>query len=411
MHTSLESLCELYEDGPCGLLFVDGAGRLVHVNRTLLAWTGYSDAELRQGSPYSLLLTVPGALLFQTHCIPLLRLRGVISEISLDLRCKDGRQMPVLLAASVKKDDAGKESLVRVMFASAPNRREYERELLRARTQAEDAADKLRRMTEQAQRKVAEQEVLLASVAQMTSGDLDTPVSMDSESSLFPLASALDRMRKDILEQLRKLQEHTAEVQQLNKELRRQIEQRSRLLVASMESDLARSDSFDSEETSTETQPILARGVVLADRYLIGDILGQGGMGTVYEVVRLSDGKHFAAKVLGDKPSYRAMARFAREAQLLARINHPNLIDILDVDITEDRVAYIIMELVRGKSLAELTHRYGERDLMLRILLQTAQALTAVHAAGAVHRDLMLAARSSRIGDLPTRGELAAKTK
>lgn len=395
MHTLPESQYELYEESPCGLLFVDGTGRLVHVNRTLLAWTGYSKEELQHSSPYSLLLTVPGALLFQTHCIPLLRLRGFLSEISLDLRCKDGRQMPVLLAASVQKDDAGKESLVRVLFASAPNRREYERELLRARTQAEDAADKLRRMTEQAQRKVAEQEVLLASVARMTSGDLNTPVSIDSESSLFPLASALDRMRTDILEQIRTLQEHTAEVQQLNKELRRQIEQRSRLLIASMESDLARSDAFDEEETSTEFQPMLARGVVLAERYLIGDILGQGGMGTVYGVVRLSDGKHFAAKVLGDKLSHRAMARFAREAQLLARINHPNLIDIVDVDITDDRVAYIIMELVRGRSLAELTHRYGERDFMLQILLQTAQELTAVHAAGAVHRGLVLAACST----------------
>lgn len=379
---------ELYEDGPCGLLFLDGNGRLIHVNRTLLDWTGYSEAELQKSSPYALLLTVPGSLLFQTHCIPLLRLRGFISEISLDLRCKDGRQMPVLLAANVKKDESGTESLIRILFVSAPNRREYERELLRARTQAEEAADKLRRMSEEAQRKVAEQDVLLASVARMTSGDLDTPVWMDSQSYLFPLASALDRMRKDILDQICKLKEHTVEVQQLNKELRRQIEQRSRLLVASMESGLASGMDAGKEEYSTEIQPILARGTLLADRYVIGDILGQGGMGTVYGVTRVSDGRHFAAKILGDKPSYRAMARFAREAQLLARINHPNLIDIIDVDITEDRVAYIIMELVRGKSLAELVNRYGERDFMLWILLQTAEALTAVHSAGAVHRDL-----------------------
>lgn len=386
--SSLALMEELYEDGPYGLLFLDGRGQLVHVNRTLLSWTGYSEAELQKSSPYSLLLTVPGALLFQTHCIPLLRLRGFISEISLDLRCKDGRQMPVLLAANVKKDETGTESLVRVLFVSAPNRREYERELLRARTQAEDAASKLRRMSEEAQRKVAEQEVLLQSVARMTSGDLDTPVGVDSQSSLFPLASALDRMRKDILDQICKLKDHAAEVQQLNKELRRQIEQRSRLLVASMESGLASGMDAEKEEYSTDIQPILARGTLLAERYVIGDILGQGGMGTVYEVTRAADGRPFAAKVLGDKPSYRAMARFAREAQLLARINHPNLIDIIDVDITEDRVAYIIMELVRGKSLAELRHRYGERDFMLWILLQTAEALTAVHSAGAVHRDL-----------------------
>lgn len=111
-------------------------------------------------------------------------------------------------------------------------------------------------------------------------------------------------------------------------------------------------------------------------------------MGTVYEVERVSDGRHFAAKVLSVKPSYLAMARFAREAQLLARLQHPNLIAIVDVDISTDRLAYLVMEQVDGQSLEELHARYGERELMLSVLFQVAEALAAVHAAGVVHRDL-----------------------
>lgn len=375
-----ESLAELYEDAPCGYLSLRPDGEIVRVNRTFLGWTGYAAGELLGGKRFAALLTMPGALLYETHCAPLLRLRGSIGEIALDVLCRDGKALPVLFSAAAKKDAAGAVTLFRVVILNAPTRREYERELLRARTAADQAAEQLRIHHELAERKVAEQDILLQAVARMAAGDLKAPVHSEPGSWLEPLARGLESMREDILRQIHEMKERNDEVQQLNRELRYQIERRSGLLVESM---LAKMD-----DSAQEVLPILPKGTLLARRYRIGEMLGQGAMGTVYEVERLWDGRRFAAKVLSSRPDYQAMARFAREAQLLARIQHPNLISIIDADVTQDRVAYIIMELVSGKSLAEYDASYGDRSFMLPVLQQIADALAAVHAADVVHRDL-----------------------
>lgn len=383
-----ESLEELYEEAPCGYLSLLPDGEIIRVNRTLLSWTGYSAEELYAGKQFPALLTVPGALLYETHCAPLLRLRGSIGEIALDLLCRDGMPLPVLFSAVARRDPSGAPCSFRVVVLHAPKRREYERELLLARTQAEEAAELLSIQREVAERKVAEQDRILQAMRLMAAGDLETPVSIEPESLLSPLARGLDRMRQDILSQIREMEERNAEILRLNAELRHQIEQRSRLLVESMQSAMDKDRASAMDDTSGEVLPSLPSGTLLAKRYRVEAILGQGAMGTVYEVERISDGRRFAAKVLNVKPDYRAMARFAREAQLLARLQHPNLITIVDVDITTDRLAYLVMELVHGKSLAEMAARYGDRDFMLSVLPQIADALTMVHAEGIVHRDL-----------------------
>lgn len=371
---------ELYQEAPCGHLSLLPDGTIIRVNRTFLAWSGYSLQELLSGRRFSSILTVPGALLYETHCAPLLRLRHSIGEIALDILCKAGTPLPVLLSAAARCDEAGAPIVFQIVILNAPKRREYERELLRARTQAEDAAEQLRIHREIAERKVAEQDTLLAAVARMAAGDLDTHVAIEESSWLAPLADGLERMRRDILRQMKELSERNAEVELLNRELRYQIERRSGLLVESM---LSKIDSGPVEAT-----PILPPGTMLAGRYRIGAMLGQGAMGTVYQVERVWDGRVFAAKVLSVKPDYQAMARFAREAQLLARLQHPNLIAIIDADVSQDRVAFIVMELVSGASLAEFAERYGDCGFMLNVLVQIASALSVVHAADVVHRDV-----------------------
>src|SRR4051812_18544915 len=165
-----ESLEELYEEAPCGYLSLLPDGEIVRVNRTLLSWTGYSAEELYAGKRLTALLTVPGALLYETHCAPLLRLRGSIGESSLDLLCRDGMPLPILFSAVAKRDPSGAPCLLRVVVLNAPRRREYERELLLARTQAEEAAELLRVQREVAERKMAEQDRILQAMSQMAAG-------------------------------------------------------------------------------------------------------------------------------------------------------------------------------------------------------------------------------------------------
>lgn len=391
-HTATEILEDLYEDAPCGHISLLADGKIVRVNRTLLDWLGYSAEELTLGRYFPTLLTVPSALLYESYCVPLLRMRGSVGEVALDFLCRDGRHLPVLLSADAKRDLSGTPYLLRLAIFSSPKRREYELELRLARAQAEDITEQLRVQRAITERKVHEQEALLQAVARMARGDLETPIVSEPEggpsSGLSDLAHGLDRMRREVLTQMRDLKERNGEILRLNAELLHQIEQRSRLLLDSMQSALSNNSPAAQDEDGGEVRSILPRGTLLAKRYRVEAILGRGAMGTVYEVERLSDGRRLAAKVLSSRPDYRSMARFAREALLLTRLQHPNLIAIVDLDITSERTAYLIMELVDGKSLAELDTLYGDHGFMLPVLRQIADALTTVHGAGVVHRDL-----------------------
>ncbi len=138
-----DDLEDLHEEAPCGLLSTLPDGTIVHVNRTLLGWTGKTRAALLAGTRFSALLTMPGALLFENQCAPMLRLQGHVGEISLDLVGGEGR-LPVLLSATTRRDEAGEPIRFRIVLFHAPTRREYERELVIARRQAEEAAEQLR---------------------------------------------------------------------------------------------------------------------------------------------------------------------------------------------------------------------------------------------------------------------------
>jgi hypothetical protein len=125
---------------------------------------------------------------------------------------------------------------------------------------------------------------------------------------------------------------------------------------------------------------------MLVGRYRVLRKLGQGAMSTVYEVEHVADGRHVAAKLLSTRADKSTLLRFAREAQILSRLHHPNLIAISDIDMTTGGVLFIVLELVRGGNLSHLRKRYGQVRWGMCVLLQTADALDAIHAAGIVHR-------------------------
>ncbi|QPC82901.1 protein kinase [Phototrophicus methaneseepsis] len=121
-------------------------------------------------------------------------------------------------------------------------------------------------------------------------------------------------------------------------------------------------------------------------------ILGEGGMGTVYEGVDSLTGQKVAIKrlsteVVRDRPE--TLERFAREAEALRRLNHPNIVDVI-ATINEDNEHYIVMEYVPGGSLRDILDEHGPLPLrrVLEIALDLADALTRAHRLKIIHRDL-----------------------
>ena len=133
-------------------------------------------------------------------------------------------------------------------------------------------------------------------------------------------------------------------------------------------------------------------GTTLDNRYRILRVIGEGGMGVVYEALHVLIEKHVAIKVLRDTFTGRAdvVERFRQEAKSASKIGHPNIVDVSDFGETPSGQSYIVMEMLIGEDLADVLAR--ERALAptraVRIAYQIARALHATHKKGIVHRDL-----------------------
>jgi ligand-binding sensor domain-containing protein len=134
-------------------------------------------------------------------------------------------------------------------------------------------------------------------------------------------------------------------------------------------------------------------GRVLDDRYRLDEQIGQGGFATVFKGFHLTLERPVAVKVFRPEPgndSAESLERFRREGMTACRVHHPNAIQVFDSGITTEGIAYLVMELLKGRSLeAELR---GRKIVSLRrceeIITPTCAALAVAHAAGLVHRDI-----------------------
>jgi hypothetical protein len=134
---------------------------------------------------------------------------------------------------------------------------------------------------------------------------------------------------------------------------------------------------------------MLPIGTTLAG-YRIDGVLGQGGMGTVYEATQLSLDRVVALKLLAAHLSndMAFRARFRREGQVQARLEHPHVVTVYEAGETEQGL-FIAMRLVRGRTLKEMIN---DRELdvprTLKILAPVAEALDEAHGLGLIHRDI-----------------------
>ena len=136
----------------------------------------------------------------------------------------------------------------------------------------------------------------------------------------------------------------------------------------------------------------LLPGQVISGRFRLERLLGQGGMGTVWQARHLSLETQIAIKFLNSDLSRRhdIIARFAREATSAARIRSPHVVSILDSGFTDDGLGFIAMELLRGDDLGRRLARFGTLTVGETALLvtQVARGLAKAHSVNVVHRDL-----------------------
>jgi serine/threonine-protein kinase len=133
-------------------------------------------------------------------------------------------------------------------------------------------------------------------------------------------------------------------------------------------------------------------GTTVDGRYVVKRVLGEGGTGTVYEVVHQSLSRPFAMKVLRrDVADDDSLAtRFIQEARATAALKHPHIVSITDFGRLPDRTPYFVMERLVGHTLAHVCKVGGQvaLDRAVDIVLQVAGALAVAHEAGVIHRDL-----------------------
>lgn len=186
-----------------------------------------------------------------------------------------------------------------------------------------------------------------------------------------------DTLNEELSSRVAQLTERRQEIEQLNVELRRQVTDRSAQLFAALSLSASRKGRT----------PQLPNGKLVQGRYRVVGPLGTGGMGAVYEVVRVADERRFALKLTRQVDKV-GLARFAREAQIASEIEHENLVSVYDVDVSPEGFLFLIMGLVEGPSLARRRERFGDLAWALPILLHVARGLRALHERGVVHRDL-----------------------
>ncbi|MFA6209720.1 MAG: serine/threonine-protein kinase [Candidatus Obscuribacterales bacterium] len=133
-------------------------------------------------------------------------------------------------------------------------------------------------------------------------------------------------------------------------------------------------------------------GKTIDKKYLVQSVLGEGGMAVVYRAHHVQMERTVVIKVMqGWLLSNRnSVERFERECKLTAKLNHPNIVSVYDVGLINGKEPYLVMEYIKGESLADKIHNSGALPYATtaNIIIQICRGLQEAHTSGIIHRDL-----------------------
>lgn len=130
-------------------------------------------------------------------------------------------------------------------------------------------------------------------------------------------------------------------------------------------------------------------GRKLANKYVLQKPIGAGGMGSVYRGIQLGTEARVAVKVLArEAPGPTVASRFRQEAEMTARLTHPNTVRVLDYGVDDD-LFYLVTEYLAGTDLTRFLRQGGQPDnFLVHVLFQVAASLAEAHSKGVIHRDI-----------------------
>jgi serine/threonine protein kinase len=136
----------------------------------------------------------------------------------------------------------------------------------------------------------------------------------------------------------------------------------------------------------------IPHGTVIDGKYRVEDVVGRGGMGTVYRAQHMALHEPVAIKILRRDAAAdeEIVTRFLREGQLAVKLRSEHVARIHDISRTDDGLPYMVMELLQGADLGQLVEQYGAMaaPIAVDLLLQSCDAIVEAHSLGIVHRDI-----------------------